>query len=165
LALWNNPEHLTVRQRGTLARVAALNQHLDKAYLLKEELRLVFKLKGAHAVALLDAWLSWARRCRIPALVKLARSITDHRAAIQATLLDDLSNSLVESVNTKLRLLTRTAFGFRSPEALIALAMLASAACALRCPHEPERTHRCGRSAAFRTMVPVACQCHLRPPM
>jgi transposase len=124
-ALWKNPEHLTVRQRGTLARVAQVNQHLYKAYLLKEELRLVFKLKGPRAVALLDAWLVWARRCRIPAFVKLARSITDHRAGIQATLLHGLSNGLVESVNTKLRLLTRIAFGFRSPQALIGLAMLA----------------------------------------
>jgi transposase len=124
-ALWNNPEQLTVRQRGKLARVAQVNQHLYKAYLLKEELRLVFKLKGPRAVALLDAWLVWARRCRIPAFVKLARSITDHRAGIQATLLHGLSNGLVESVNTKLRLLTRIAFGFRSPDALIGLAMLA----------------------------------------
>jgi transposase len=124
-ALWKNPEHLTMRQRGKLARVADVNQHLYKAYLLKEELRLVFKLKGVRAVALLDAWLSWARRCRIPAFVKLARSITDHRAGIQASLLSGLSNGLAESVNTKLRLLTRIAFGFRSPEALIALAMLA----------------------------------------
>jgi transposase len=124
-ALWKNPEHLTVRQRRKLARVADVNQHLYKAYLLKEELRLVFKLKGARAVALLDAWLSWARRCRIPAFVQLARSVTDHRAGIQATLLHELSNGLVESVNTKLRLLTRIAFGFRSPEALIGLAMLA----------------------------------------
>jgi transposase len=124
-ALWKNPEHLTGRQRRKLARVAEVNQHLYKAYLLKEELRLVFKLKGARAVALLDAWLVWARRCRIPAFVKLARSVTDHRAGIQATLLHGLSNGLVESVNTKLRLLTRIAFGFRSPDALIGLAMLA----------------------------------------
>jgi transposase len=124
-ALWKNPEHLTGRQRGKLARVADVNQHLYKAYLLKEELRLVFKLKGARAVALLDAWLVWARRCRIPAFVKLARSVTDHRAGIQATLLHGLSNGLVESVNTKLRLLTRIAFGFHSPDTLISLAMLA----------------------------------------
>jgi transposase len=124
-ALWKNPEHLTVRQHGKLARVAQVNRHLYKAYLLKEELRLVFTLKGARAVALLDTWLVWARRCRIPAFVKLARSITDHRAGIQATLLHGLSNGLVESVNTKLRLLTRIAFGFRSPDALIGLAMLA----------------------------------------
>jgi len=32
---------------------------------------------------------------------------------------------LVESTNTKIRLLTRIAFGFRTPEALVALAMLA----------------------------------------
>ena len=91
-ALWKNPEDLTVRQRGKLARVADVNQHLYKAYLLKEELRLVFKLKGVRAVALLDAWLVWARRCRIPAFVKLARSITDHRAGIRASLLHGLSN-------------------------------------------------------------------------
>ena len=36
-----------------------------------------------------------------------------------------MSNALVESTNTKIRLLTRIAFGFHGPEALIALAMLA----------------------------------------
>jgi len=35
-----------------------------------------------------------------------------------------LSNGLVESTNTKIRVLTRMAFGFKSPQALIALAML-----------------------------------------
>jgi transposase len=69
----------------------------------------------------LDTWLVWAQRCRIPAFVKLARSVTDHRAGIQATLLHGLSNGLVESVNTKLRLLTRIAFGFHSPDALLGL--------------------------------------------
>jgi hypothetical protein len=29
--LWKNPEHLTVRQRGTLAHLAEVNQHRDKA--------------------------------------------------------------------------------------------------------------------------------------
>jgi len=135
-ALWKNPEHLTVRQRGKLARVAEVNQRLYRAYLLKEELRLVFKLKGPRAIALLDAWLVWARRCRIPAFVKLARSVTDHRAGIQATLLHGLSNGLVESVNTKIRLLTRIAFGFKSPEALIALAMLSLGGL---CPSLPGR--------------------------
>jgi len=38
-----------------------------------------------------------------------------------------MSNALVESTNTKIRVLTRVAFGFKSPEALIALAMLSLA--------------------------------------
>jgi len=48
-------------------------------------------------------------------------------AKIHATLDHGLSNALIESVNTKIRLLTRLAFGFRSAEALIALAMLSLA--------------------------------------
>ena len=123
-ALWKNPEDLTGRQRRKLAWIAKVNDRLYRAYLLKEELRLVFRLKGVRATVLLEAWLGWARRCRIPAFVRLAKSITEHRAAIQAALTHGLSNGLVESVNTKIRLLTRVAFGFKSPDALIALAML-----------------------------------------
>jgi transposase len=97
---------------------------LHRAYLLKEGLRHVFAVKGEEGKQALDRWISWARRCRIPAFVELARKIVRHRAAIDAALEHDLSNALIESTNTKIRLLTRVAFGFRSPEALIALAML-----------------------------------------
>lgn len=123
-ALWKNPEDLTARQGAKLAVIAQTNKRLYRAYLLKEQLRQVFALKGTAGIALLDAWLKWARRCRIPSFVKLARSITEHRAGIEAALTHGLSNARVESVNTKLRLLTRIAFGFRSPDALVALAML-----------------------------------------
>ena len=54
----------------------------------------------------------------------MARSIRDHRAGIDAALSHGLSNARVESVNAKLGPLTRIAFGSRSPEALVALAML-----------------------------------------
>jgi len=47
------------------------------------------------------------------------------RQAIDAALEHGLSQGLIESTNTKIRLITRIAFGFRSPESLIALAMLA----------------------------------------
>ena len=123
-ALWKNPEDLTQRQAATLAGIAQTNAPLYRAYLLKEQLRQVFQLKGAEGIALLDAWLKWASRSQLPSFVKLARSIREHRAGINAALTHRLSNARVESVNTKLRLLTRIAFGFRSPEALIALAML-----------------------------------------
>ena len=123
-ALWKNPEDLTARQGAKLALIAKTNQRLYRAYLLKEQLRQVFALKGDDGIALLDHWLKWARRCRIPSFVKLAKAITKHRTGIEAALTHGLSNARVESVNTKLRLLTRIAFGFRSPDALIALAML-----------------------------------------
>jgi transposase len=84
----------------------------------------VFVLKGDAGKEALDRWISWARRCRIPAFVELQRRIVKHRAAIDATLEHGLSQGLIESTNTKIRVLTRVAYGFKSPEALIALAML-----------------------------------------
>jgi len=122
--VWKNPDRLTDRQQARLAWVAKVNHRLYRAYLLKEQLREVFVLKGEEGKVLLDRWLSWARRCRIPAFIELAQRIVKHRAAIDATLEHRLSNGLVESTNTKIRLLTRMAFGFKSPDAMIALAML-----------------------------------------
>jgi hypothetical protein len=54
-------------------------------------------------------------------------------------LLHGLSNGLAESVNTRIRLLTRIAFGFKSPEALIGLACSASAGCVHRFPDGPNQ--------------------------
>lgn len=123
-ALWKNPEDLTRRQKAKLSSIARTNARLYRAYLLKEQLRQCFHLPTAEALALLEAWLSCARRCRIPSFVALARSVAAHRAGIAAALTHRLSNALVESANTKIRLITRVAFGFHSPDALIALALL-----------------------------------------
>jgi transposase len=123
-ALWKNPENLSERQRHKLDWIAKTDPRLYRGYLLKEGLRYVFAVKGQDGKQALDRWLSWARRCRIPAFVNLAKRITTVRQRIHATLDHGLSNALIESVNTKIRLITRIAFGFRSPEALIALAML-----------------------------------------
>jgi transposase len=123
-ALWKNPEDLTMRQKAKLAWVATVNRRLYRAYLLKEQLRAVIAVKGVRGLTMLETWLGWAARCRIPAFVELGRRIRKHLAGIEAALLHNLSNALVESTNTKLRLLTRMAYGFREPEHLIALALL-----------------------------------------
>ena len=123
-ALWKNPENLTERQTVKLAWVVQTDPTLGRAYYLKEGLRVIFKLPRDEAGEALDKWVAWARRCRIPSFVKLQRSIVKHRAAILASIEHGLSNGRIESMNTKIRLITRVAFGFRSPDALIALAML-----------------------------------------
>jgi transposase len=123
-ALWKNPENLTVRQQAKLAWIAKTDPRLHRAYLLKEGLRLVFQLDHHEAPAALETWIGWARRCRIPAFVDLQKRIVRHKASILAAIEHGLSNGRIESVNTKIRLITRIAFGFRSPQALIAMAML-----------------------------------------
>jgi transposase len=123
-ALWKNPENLSENQAAKLAWITKTDPRLYRAYLLKEGLRHVFVVKDEAGKHALDRWLSWARRCRLPSFVRLAARITTYRASIENTLDHNLSNALIESTNTKIRLLTRIAFGFHSPEALIALAML-----------------------------------------
>ncbi len=123
-ALWKNPENLTEKQQVKLAWIVQTDPTLGRAYYLKEGLRVIFKLPLDEAKEAIDKWVAWARRCRIPAFVKLQRSIVNHRTAILASIEHGLSNGRVESMNTKIRLMTRIAFGFKSPHALIALAML-----------------------------------------
>jgi transposase len=123
-AVWKNPENLTDRQATKLATIQQTNARLYRAYLLKEQLRQIYKLPAEQAERLLDRWLAWARRCRLPAFVKLARTITEQRAGILAAIQHGLSNARIEQVNTQIRLIARRAYGFHSPEALIALAML-----------------------------------------
>jgi transposase len=140
-ALWRNEDDLTEAQQAKLGWIARTHPRLHRAWALKEGLRWVFQLtrQGHRRLAsrALDRWLVWARRCRIPAFVGLARRVTKHRDAIEISIEHQLSNALVESVNTKLRLITRMAFGFHDPHALIGLAMLSQGGL---CPPLPGRT-------------------------
>ena len=124
-ALWKNPEDVTEHQQHQLDWIAENHPKLWRAYRLKEGLRYVFAVKGEEGKEALDAWLAWASRSQLPDFVRLAKTIRRHRPSIDATLEHDLSNGLIESMNAKIRVLTRVAYGFRSPAALMALAMLA----------------------------------------
>jgi Transposase and inactivated derivatives len=90
----------------------------------------------ADATRLLIGWLAWAARCRLPAFVKLARTIKKFRPMILAAVEHGLSNARSEATNTHLRLLTRRSYGL-SPESLIAMAGLTRGGL---CPPLPGRS-------------------------
>lgn len=136
-ALWKNPENLTDRQQAKLKWIATADPRLYRAYLLKEALRLIFQTPPDQAANAIDRWLSWARRSRIPAFIDLARKIHTYRDRILTAIDHKLSNGLIEGANTRIRLLTRLAFGFHTAHALIALAMLSLGR---HRPHLPGRT-------------------------
>jgi transposase len=123
-ALVKNPEDLTAKQQAKLDWIAKAHPMLYRAWLLKEKLRLIFQLPLDEAEPELHRWINWARRCRIAGFVGLARRIIRHKHAILVAIGHGLSNGRVEGINTKIRLLTRIAYGFRNPHALINLAML-----------------------------------------
>jgi transposase len=123
-AVRKNPVDLTGDQKESLAAIVATNKTLYRAYLLKEQLREVFRVKGDQGRKLLAGWLWWASHSRIKEFVDLARSIRHYRHLILNTLDHGLSNGRTEATNTHLRGLTKRAYGFHSPKALIAMAML-----------------------------------------
>lgn len=135
-ALWKNADDLSPQQTRRLARVQRVNQPLYRGYLLKEYLRLVFQLPFDAALELLEQWLQWASRSRLEPFLAVADRIANQIEALMATLEHGLSNALVEAINTRLRLITRRAFGFHSAQPLIALAMLT---CGDYRPTLPER--------------------------
>jgi transposase len=139
-AMWavrKNPVDLTCEQRTSLASITRTNTTLYRAYLLKEQLREVFRVKGVTGRQLLAGWLSWASHSRIPEMVALARTIRRYRDLICNTLDHNVSNARSEATNTHLRALTKRAYGYHSPEALIGMAMLTRGGL---CPQLPGRT-------------------------
>lgn len=134
--LLKNLQDLTGEQQTTLASIVKTNKALYRAYLLKEQLRYVFEIKGEQGRPLLAGWLAWAKRSRLPAFSKLAKTIEKYRPLIWNTLEHDLSNARVEATNTHLRVLTRRAYGYHSPDPLIAMAMLTRGGL---CPELPGR--------------------------
>jgi len=94
-------------------------------------------LPFADALDLLEAWLQWAETSTLEPFRELARSIDRHLDAILNSLVHELSNARVESLNTRIRLLTRRAFGFHSAQPLIGMAMLSFGGLQVLLPGRP----------------------------
>lgn len=135
-AVRKNPVDLNPDQKASLATIQTTNKTLYRAYLLKEQLREAFRVKGPRGRQLLAGWLAWASRSQIPEFTALSRSIRSYRPLILNTLDHGLSNGRTEATNTHLRALTKRAYGYHSPAALIGMAMLTRGGL---CPDLPGR--------------------------
>jgi transposase len=122
--LWKNAGKLTDRQKQKLSSIQQTNKRLYRAYLLSQQLREIYRVPAADGLVLLEAWLKWARRCRLEPFRKLARRITEQRERVEAAFTNGLSNARVEQINTQIRLIIRRGFGYHTEDAVIALAML-----------------------------------------
>ena len=120
-ALRKDQQKLTPGQRGTLAQIAATNKPLYKGYLIKEQIREAFKVKGEDGKSLMRGVTAWAHRCRIPEFAKLARTLSRYKDSISATLSGGPSNGRAEALNAQVNALITRARGFRSAAALIAM--------------------------------------------
>ena len=119
-----NPDSLSESYQAKLSQILLENRRLATAYRLKEELRLIFKLKPEEVKPALLKWRRRAWSSRNPLLVELQRKIKRHMDAIVATVEHGLSNARIEATNNKIKLTIRMAYGFRNIDNLIAMVML-----------------------------------------
>ena len=137
-ALLKNPEDLTERQAGQLAKIRRNRGGIWRAYEMKEQYRAIFAgdLTRDEAAERLDAWCARAQRSRLAPFVKAARTMRYRRDLILNAIEHGISNGRVEGLNTKVRLIVRRGYGFHSAEAALALVMLAAGPITLQLPHE-----------------------------
>jgi transposase len=136
-AVLKNPTRLTGGQQVSLASIKATNAPLYRAYLIKEQLREVFAVKGPHGRQLLAGVIAWASRSRLPEMVDLARKLRRFKDLIGNTLDSGVTSALAENTNMHITVLARRAYGFHTPQALIAMIELTRGGL---CPPLPGRT-------------------------
>lgn len=111
--------NLSRTQRGRLRELLKINLATVKAYLLKDDLRFFWNYKSPrHASRFLDGWLYSAAATRIPPIVKLAKTLNEHRDLLLNWFRarGELAMGAVEGMNNKARVTTKLAYGFRSAE-------------------------------------------------
>ena len=137
-ALLKRPENLTDKQALTLKTLKAAGGKVARAYELKEALRGIFApgLSPQDVEELLTRFCSRASRSRMPAFVRLAKTIRKHSDGILAAVRLGVTNARNEALNNKVRLITRRAYGFHSANAALALVMLTCGPITLQPPHE-----------------------------
>ncbi|MBW3578934.1 MAG: ISL3 family transposase [Actinobacteria bacterium] len=136
-ALVKDPASWKAPQREVIAQLKRDRSLLYRAWLLKEALRDLYRLNEPdQAPVLLDRWLGWACRSRIPAFVKLSRTIRAERDRILAAVELGLSNSKLEGLNSKVRLINHRGYGRHTPAALIAMIYLCCGGITVQLPTE-----------------------------
>jgi transposase len=124
-ALLKDPATLTDDQRQRLNQLRRTRHVLFRAWALNEELRDLYRLPpGRRPDAHFDAWLARACRSRIPAIVGLSRTLRTHRADVLAAVDLGLSNSKLEGLNSKIRLINHRGYGHHSAAAVTAMIYL-----------------------------------------
>lgn len=119
-----NPENLTDMQRERLSRIEKLNLRINRAYLLKEEFKELYRY---HSRAWAEKFLiRWSRRVmysRLQPLKKFVRLLRKHWDGVLAWVTLPLSNGAVEGMNNNAKVISHRARGFATYETFACMLM------------------------------------------
>jgi len=113
--LLRNRDNLTRPQdQVRLAELLRANQALMTVYVLKDDLKDLWRQPTRDAAA--TAWAAWrdkALASGIPALARFVRNLIPYVDGIIANATWRLNTSVLEGINNKIKVIKRTAYGFR----------------------------------------------------
>jgi len=103
-----------------------LNLKTHRAFRIKEALREIFHTAPDRQSAepLLERWYSWARRCRIEPIKKVAKTLKDHWEGILNAFDSKLTNARVEAANGRIQAAKAKARGYGTTRHLITISYL-----------------------------------------
>ena len=134
-ALRAGQERLKDQHRDFLKALRRQRHRLFRAWELKEELRDFYRVVNPrHAIAYLNRWVTNALRLQIGAFDNLVRFIRRHFDAIVASVHLGLSNSRLEGINAKIRVIQRQGYGYHNPDSLTAMIYLRLGRIAIELP-------------------------------
>jgi transposase len=125
-ALRTGENKLTDDKRALVNEIARTNRRIGRAWTLKEQLRDLYRYDHppGHARQLLKAWITAAKRSRIPAFVQLGKRFQVYFEPILAAIELGISNALIEGINAKIRLINARGYGHHSAQTLTSMIYL-----------------------------------------
>jgi transposase len=107
-------ENLDEPARRRLDALIALNQPLYQAYLLKEDLRQLWRQPNSDVAGLfLSRWIERAEAIGLQHFRKLAATLRSHTLQLLSWFQHPISTGPLEGLNNKIKVLKRQAYGFR----------------------------------------------------
>ena len=125
-ALRTGENKLNDDRRQLVNQIARANRRVGRAWTLKEQLRDLYRLKHEPGAArqLLKAWITAAKRSRIPSYTELGKRLQEHFEPIIAAIELGISNALIEGINAKIRLINARGYGHHSAQTLTSMIYL-----------------------------------------
>ena len=114
LLLSNGEDIFDKEYKTRLDNALDMNKPLSQAYYLKEQLREIWtQIDKEEAEKVMLDWIRQAQESKVQQLVKMAATIMAHRTGILAWYDCHISTGKVEGINNKIKVMKRTAYGFR----------------------------------------------------
>jgi len=116
--LWlKNPENHSEKQEAIFELLKDVGLKVARAWAIKETARGLWSYATrGWAKRAWTKWISWATRCRLEPMGRVARMIKNHLWGILNAIVLRVTNAGAESLNAKIQWIKNTACGFRNRE-------------------------------------------------